>query len=265
MPVGAIVHLLTRDRPRVHAWYLWHEYRPSLALFFLSFLLILSPIAGGEAGSALRPYTARYDTSVMGMDITLRRQLRQQESQWTLTNSGSVLFFSLSEEAQFRIDQGRILADSFLYRLKGPVNRRREVQFDPEQQRIRSLRKDEWTEHPWSPEVLDRLSTQEQLRLDLMTAPQAPETLTSVIIDGHRIKTRTFTLIEEVSITTPAGDFRTLRYDQVHDDPERQSTLWFAIDADYLLVRSEHVEDGSAITVALKSLRWDDPTTEAED
>lgn len=260
MPVAARDCPATRDRARA-GQFLWRGGRCCVALL----LLALTPLALGDTVTALRPYTARYDTSVMGMDITLKRQLQQQESQWTLTNSGSVLFFSLSEDAQFRIDQGRIMADAFLYRLKGPVNRRREVQFDPAQQVIRSLRKGEWSEHPWSPEVLDRLSAQEQLRVDLMTAKEAPERLTSTIIDGHRIKTREFQFIDVVTITTPAGDFQTLRYDQIHENPERQSTLWFAVDADYLLVRSEHLEDDSRITVSLKSLRWDDLTVESED
>jgi hypothetical protein len=260
MPVVTRDCPAARDRARV-GQFLWRGGRCCLALL----LLTLTPHALGDTVTALRPYTARYDTSVMGMDITLKRQLRQRESQWTLTNSGSVLFFSLNEDAQFHIDQGRIIANAFLYRLKGPVNRRREVQFDPAEQMIRSLRKDEWSEHPWSPEVLDRLSAQEQLRVDLMTATEVPERLTSTIIDGHRIKTREFQFIEAVTITTPAGEFQTLRYDQIHDNPERQSTLWFAVNADYLLVRSEHIEDNSTITVSLKSLRWDDLTVETED
>ena len=87
----------------------------------------------------------------------------------------------LSEDSHFSVEGDQIVGDRFVYQLSGVSNRRREVLFDEEAGTIRSLRKKVWTEHPWSPDVLDRLSQQEQMRLKLLLAQTPPERTTSMI------------------------------------------------------------------------------------
>ena len=62
-----------------------------------------------------------------------------------------------------------------------------------------------WTEHPWSPEVLDRLSQQEQMRLQLLVATNPPSASPSPIVDGPRIKLKHFDLVEAATLDTPSG------------------------------------------------------------
>ena len=120
--------------------------------------------------------------------------------------------------------------------------------------RIRSLRKKEWTEHPWSPGVLDRLSQQEQMRLKLLLAKAPPERISLSIVDGPKIKLKHFDLVETAVLETPVGALNTVHYRLIHDEPdERSSDTWLAVDHDFLMVRTEHVEKGSETIIQLES------------
>ena len=126
--------------------------------------------------------------------------------------------------------------------------------FDEEAGTIRSLRKKEWTEHPWSPDVLDRLSQQEQMRLKLLLAEAPPERISLSIVDGPKIKLKHFDLIETAVLETPVGALNTVHYRLIHDEPdERSSDTWLAVDHDFLMVRTQHVEKGSETLIQLQS------------
>ena len=160
----------------------------------------------------------------------------------------------LSEDSHFSVEGDRIVGEQFVYQMSGISNRRREVLFDEEAGTIRSLRKKEWTEHPWSPDVLDRLSQQEQMRLKLLLAETPPARISLSIVDGPKIKLKHFDLIETAVLETPVGALNTVHYRLIHDEPdERSSDTWLAVDHDFLMVRTEHVEKGSETMIQLES------------
>ena len=214
---------------------------------------VAPPQAAPMLGLSLAPYEARYTTKAMGLNMTLRRTLEQEDGHYTLRNQGEVLVASLEEVAHFTLDNGRIRGEDFIYKLRGLISRTREVKFDPEDGVIMSLKKKRWTEHPWSPEVLDRLSQQEQLRLALMSAESPPQTLSFSIIDGPRVQTQELELVGEEVLDTEAGRLNTVRYRKVDDDDdnERASEIWLATDHDYLMVLTRHFEKGTKVEIKL--------------
>lgn len=207
------------------------------------------------AETTLSLYTAEYRTKLAGLSVTLTRTLTEEDGRFHLTQGGKKAFMiKLSEDSQFSVEGDRIVGEKFVYQLGGVSNRRREVLFDEEAGTIRSLRKKEWTEHPWSPEVLDRLSQQEQMRLKLLLAEAPPARISLSIVDGPKIKLKHFDLIETAILETPVGALNTLHYRLIHDEPdERSSDTWLAVDHDFLMVRTEHVERGSQTVIQLKS------------
>lgn len=229
----------------------------SLRLIVLPLMLLSAGLA--HAAPTLTPYDARYTTKAMGLNMTLRRSLKATDGHYTLRNKGEVLVASLEEIAHFTLDDGQIRGEDFTYKLRGLISRTREVKFDPEAGVIESLKKKRWTEHPWSPEVLDRLSQQEQLRLALMEAEQPPETLRFAVIDGPRISTRTLKLVGEEVLDTEAGKLNTVRYRKIDDregdddegDEARSSEIWLAKDHDYLMVLTRHFEKGTKVEIKL--------------
>lgn len=224
-------------------------------------LLSLCPVAAmaDTPATVLSPYEATYRTKAMGMTMTVERKLVPEASGYRLSSVGSSFLASLTEIAHFDLKEGRILGKDYSYELKSLVRRRREVVFQPEQGIIRSLRKDVWTEHPWSPDVLDQFSQQEQLRLDLRAAARAgdtrPQELSFKVVDGARMKTRVLELVAEETLSTPLGDLLTLHYRQRRAaDSDRSSDVWIAPSLDFMMVLTQHREDDSLIEIALESV-----------
>ena len=205
--------------------------------------------------NALSLYTAEYQTKLAGMSLTLTRTLSEKDGRYHLSQGGKRAFMvKLSEDSHFSVEGDQIAGEQFVYQLSGLGNRRREVVFDKGSGKIRSLRKKEWTEHPWSSDVLDRLSQQEQMRLKLLLAEAPPARISLSIVDGPRIKLKHFDLIQTEVLETPVGALNTVHYRLIHDEPdERSSDTWLAIDHDFLMVRTEHVEKGSSTVIQLHS------------
>jgi len=232
---------------------------------YLMCLVLLWPAvscaSAASEGGHLQPYQATYRTKAMGLNVTVERQLAVDGSGYRLSSEGSSFLASIKEVAHFDLVDGRVQGKDYVYELKSLVKRRREVQFLPQQGLIKSLRKDQWTEHAWAPEVLDRFSQQEQLRLDLIAAAatsesgEAPSELSFTVVDGDRIKIRTLDLVAKETLTTPLGDLDSLHYRQRRDSgSNRSSDIWVAPSLDFMMVLTQHVEDDSVIEIALQSL-----------
>ena len=204
--------------------------------------------------SELSLYEATYTTKVIGIKVTLNRNLTRDGDRYHLSQAGKTFLLKLNEDSHFSLNGNQIVGEEFVYQLGGVSKRRREVLFDQQNGTIRSLKKEEWTEHPWSPDVLDRLSQQEQMRLKLIASETPPERISLSIIDGPRIKLKHFDLVETGALDTSVGTLNTVHYNLRHDDPsERSSDAWLATDHDFLMVRTEHVEDGSKTVIEIQS------------
>lgn len=186
------------------------------------------------------------------MSVTLERELKQDEDgKYTLTNGGSLLVVGLHEVAVFRIEEGHVQPRSYIYQGTGLINRRREVHFTPGSDIVRSLYKEEWYELPYKPGTLDRLSQQEQVRLDLLNRNDPRQSLTVSIADGKRVKDYELIYVGDEVLDTPLGAVNTLHFERLHDDPERESDIWVAPGWDYLIVKTVHIEDDKPVEMLI--------------
>jgi hypothetical protein len=202
----------------------------------------------------LRPYTAQYDTSALGMHLTLQRELKTNgEGSYTLTNGGKILVVGFHEVAVFRVEDGDLIPKSYVYQGTGLINRRREVHFTPGSDTIRSLYKGEWYELPNREGTLDRLSQQEHLRLLMLNDPNPRDDLEIRVADGRKVKDYKIVFMGEEMLDTALGQVRTLRFERLHDDPDRKSEIWVAPDWDYLMVKTIHIEDDKPVEIILTS------------
>ena len=219
---------------------------------------ITAPAVLAAEGAALAPYKATYITKAMGMKVRIKRELVTTDEGYRLTSNGKSMLAKINESARFSLDGEDVQGIDYQYQLKSVVRRKREVIFLPEAGVINSFKKGEWTEHKWSEGVLDQLSQQEQLRLDLKSAAQTsdvpPDTLTFRVVDGPRIKDRTLKFVGQETLSTPMGDVLSLHYKQLRSPTAtRRSAVWIAPSLDYLMVRTQHIEDDSTIEISLES------------
>ena len=231
---------------------------PFAIVLFLLVSLAMPGVSASET-TPLTPYKATYLTKAMGMKVKIKRQLLSTEDGYTLTSNGSSMLAKIQESARFKLVGEQIQGIDYQYQLKSVVRRKREVIFLPETGVIKSLKKGDWTEHPWAEGVLDQLSQQEQLRLNLKAAArvseEAPDTLKFKVVDGPRIKDRTLQFVGRETLKTPMGDLETLHYKQLRSpEAKRRSAIWIAPSMDYLMVLTRHEEDDSTIEILVESL-----------
>jgi len=221
----------------------------------LSLLCAATALADDQT---LKPYEAIYKTSVGGLSVTLERRLSVDDNGvCKLTSEGQLLVASISEVSTFTVSGDQVEPRSYVYRLSyGPVNRRREVHFDPGSEVIRSLYKKRWYELPREPGTLDRMSQQEQLRLFLLNDPTPREDIVLHVADGRKVKDYRFRYLGDETLHTPMGAVDTMHFARVHKRPEeRESSIWIAPEWDYLMVRTVHVEEGNTTEANLVSAR----------
>lgn len=218
--------------------------------------IALQPVSAEPASPApvLQPYTARYQTTARGFELNVTRSLEVDSAgQFVLSNGGKILVVGFHEISVFRVEDGVILPRSYVYRGTGMVNRRRELQFSPEQGKIRSLYKDKWYDLPYAETTMDRMNQVEQLRLALLQDPEAVRDITLRVADGKRVKDSHLVLIAEDVVQTPLGPVPALHYQRLHSNPARTSDVWFAPQWDYLMVKTVHIEDGDPVEMILAS------------
>ena len=234
--------------------------RMALRMVCMALLSVSVPMQG-LAQDTLETYTARYETSMYGMNLNIERKLVATDQGYRLSSEGKSFAATLfSEVADFSVTDGQIGGQHFIY--QSLVKRRREVHFLPEEGLIRSLKKKEWTEFPWEPSALDRLSQQEQLRLTLINAEQKgaapPTSLTFVVIDGPKRGEKILDLVGTEELETALGTLETLHYQRrFEQSSDRSSDIWVAPSLDYLMVLTRHEEDGSPIELNITAVEFD--------
>jgi hypothetical protein len=125
------------------------------------------------------------------------------------------------------------------------------------------MKRGDWTQHPWEPDVLDRFSQQQQLRLTLLQTEEPPDLLTFRVVDGPKVSEKRWERLADEIIDTPIGSLATVKYRAVHTNPKkRASEIWLAPRLDYLMVKTTHVERSSTVKVAIKSLTWLDAVSD---
>ena len=221
--------------------------------------------APSDAGMALRPYVAQYNTTTRGMELTLTRILKPgADGSFTLTNGGKIMVVGFHEVSVFKVEGTRIQPKSYVHQETGLINRRREVHFTPGTDTIRSLYKEQWYDLPRTAITLDRLSQQEQLRLTLLNDPTPAGDISIQVADGKRVKDYHLLYVGEELLETALGPIRTLHFERLHDNPERKSDMWLAPDWDYLMVKTLHIEDNTPVEITLMSVSIEGVAIEAQ-
>ena len=111
-------------------------------------------------------------------------------------------------------------------RLKDP-SRDVKATFDWERGVILSSYKGERKEIPLPRATQDRIS----LLYQLMSVAPRDGNMTIPMSNGRRVETYTYRFVEEVRITTPAGEFETLHLERVNANPrENRAEVWLAKD-----------------------------------
>lgn len=215
----------------------------------------LSLCAGALTAAELTPFTASYAADMKKIPVNgeaIHTLTQNDDGTWNLSFTAGMFVARLSEESTLRFEEGNVVPLNYKYERRGLGRGRETTQvFDWANKQVTGEYKGEAFTLSAEPGLLDKTTYQLALQRDLMAGLME---MSYQVVDGDEIDQYDFKVVGEDRVTTRAGQFDAVKVERVRDaDSKRQTTLWFAKDWNYLLVRLSQVEtDGQHYRIMLK-------------
>jgi hypothetical protein len=238
-----------------------------LPLLLAGWMLPAGPTIGGDR-PPLPPYQAEYrldrdDTRIGRVDVSLAVSPQGKYTYRTSTRAtGLAALFKpdeITETSRGHISARQVVPSSYQYLHERPDRPRRvELTFDWENRRVLNRT----TDSEWSMKIpkktQDKISQQLALRLDLLENQHKSQFR---VADGGYLKSYRFSVVDEESVETVTGRFKSLKLSQTKGEKRDHSTLWMARELGFLPVRIERIKGDSIYRMTLESVTWDSATT----
>ncbi len=233
----------------------------STHLFLLTALLSALPstLPALELTPSIIQYKASLENGIPINGTATHKLIQLSSKIWRYQFIVDSFFAKINESVYFQWTGEKVIPISYHYKRSGwaVTNRRATLEFN-------------WKEHkvlndvqgiPWSMVIpngaVDKLGYQLQMRLDLLTGKKK---LVYQVADGGYLKEFSFIRQGEESLQTELGEVTAVIVKKVRSESDqRESTLWFAKELDYLLVKLIQVEaDGERYEINLESVQSGD-------
>ena len=218
----------------------------------------IDPTTEGEPSDHNEPvlFRAEYVAEYKGLPVRakgIRELLHLGNNRYRLVSSARSMLANVTESSEFDLSAGNVIPTNYSYERTGlGKNKEESARFDWQDQQLSHAE----TTSPLSAGTLDKLSYQFKLRTDVARAIAAGDTtaiLEYEIADEAKRKRYRFQIIGEEILQTPLGDLKTTRVNRLRDDDDRQTSLWLAIDHDFLLVKLKQTEQNRGFELNLVS------------
>lgn len=217
------------------------------------------------SAQALVPFSASYAADMKKVPVNgeaIHSLQANPDGTWTLSFQAGMFVARLTEESLLRLDNEQLVPLSYRYERKGLGRGRLTTQnFDWDAGVVTGEHKKEAFSLPTEPGLLDRTTYQLALQRDLMAGKTE---MRYRVADEDEIEEYRFRVTGEKRVTTRAGQFDAVEVERVREPgAKRETTLWFAKDWQYLLVRLSQIEtDGQHYQIMLKEATLDgEPVT----
>ncbi len=216
--------------------------------------------SGLAMAQPLVPFTASYAADMKNIPVngSAVHSLQQNpDGTWHLKFHASMFVAKLTEESTLTLQDDQLIPLNYRYQRKGMGRSRETTQtFDWANGEVRGVYKKENFTLPTQPGLLDKTTYQLALQRDLMAGKTEMHYL---LVDDDEIEEYEFRVTGEQRVTTRNGRFDAVEVERIREpDAKRQTTLWFAKDWNYLLVRLSQIEsDGQHYEIVLKDATMD--------
>lgn len=215
---------------------------PFFLAIFIAFLI--QPVCASE----IQEFTAEYE--ILYGDIHLGkanyRLSHSQDNHYRFDFSSELRFLIFSDvravKSELNYEDTHLLPSYYSHDRKGTGRDYfEEVIFDRSEQLIRSNYKGESIEFAYEEDIVDGLTVQLLMMLDLQKGNRQ---LRYKILDANRIREREFRFVGEESITIQGTDYHSVIYEVVRDNNRRKTQMWFSPERNYLPVQMVHFSKG---------------------
>lgn len=205
---------------------------------------------------ALEPFSAQYTADFQSVPVSgsaERRLTRNEDGSWKLHFRASMLIAALREDSQFRYEAAQFMPYSYeLERTglgKGKYIRH---QFDWDRHLVTGTDRGDPVKLELKSGLLDKSTYQLALQEDVAAGKTA---MTYQVVDGDEVETYDFRVLGKEMVDITGGQVEAIKVERVRDPNKsrRQTTLWFAPNWGYLLVRLHQTEkDGKEYRIMLE-------------
>lgn len=196
-------------------------------------------------------YTATYDAGWFPISVDARRTLEQVENgQWKISFEAYSSIADFSEVSFFAFDK-HIIPQNYQYKTTGFFSKKyRAKTFDWENQTVLLDNKTP-ADYALSQNMLDSISYQEQMRLDLM---QGKKAMAYEVAYKSRIKEFEFEVEGTDTFKSNQGQIEAVKVRQTnHKNKKERTYIWFAKDYDFIILKLVLVDrHGDKNTIVLK-------------
>jgi hypothetical protein len=211
-----------------------------------------------QADNALITFDNSYTAKLYGFSIDVNsRVIALSEDHYELSFSARSAFGSINETSKIKWNAHNqtVMPLHYLYKRSGlGKSKKEELQFDWENNTINNLTNNTNWPIKAAHRMQDSLSYQLQLRQDLLAGKKE---FFYPITHGNTIKEYRFEIVGEEVLKTPLGDVNTVKVKRSYTNDSRVTFAWFAQKFQYLLVRLQQEENGSAYTIYLSKATLD--------
>lgn len=221
--------------------------------FFSALTILLLTVSQVACTSTrLPPYEATYTTKLRGIKIKGVRKFESTgENSYRISWTAKALWMRLNEWSEFEIVDKKVRPVSYHYTRKGlGTDRPIHVYFDWDAMRANGSKGDNKYEFDLQPGVLDKLSYQVQMQLDLLADPQL-KALEYSVANYSGLRSYRFDFATSETIDTRLGARDTLVFQREKKDSTIK--LWIAPQQNFLPVKIEQIEDGDSNVVMIRS------------
>lgn len=234
-------------------------------ILLLSSLFLVSTAMADQAAPIVG-FSAVYDVSRNGSTMgRATLELRDNhDGTWTFESHtegteglARVAGLRVSETSTFRWQEGRPLAISYAYSMRGALKKRQhEMHFEQRPLRVRVHDKSGEHDYPGAAGMIDRSLISIALMADLTRADASADGFTYPVAGRNDVQEQHYRIAATPTIEVPAGTFATIQLQREHGT--RTSTTWISTAADGLPVQVSHSEnDGRDVTV-MQLASWRD-------
>lgn len=203
----------------------------------------------------LTPFTASYAADMKNIPVNgeaVHSLQQNSDGTWDLKFQASMFVARLTEQSTLALENEQVVPLNYHYQRKGLGRSRETTQtFDWATGEVRGVHKKDAFTLPTQPGLLDKTTYQLALQRDLMAGKTE---MSYMVVDGDDVEKYDFRVTGEQRVTTRNGQFDSVEVERIREpDAKRETTLWFAKDWNYLLVRLSQIEtDGQHYQIVLK-------------
>jgi hypothetical protein len=224
-------------------------------------LLIISgystgSLAEGTCSVLTTPYEAGYYGSYKGWRIDTTQKLEQrQKGQWRLSIHADNILGSIMEKSFFSVSPaGKIVSQEYSYQRKILINKSDMTTLFDWTKKHATTRGNKTGDVALKGGEFDNLNYQLALRCDLIAGKTE---FFYPVVDHDEVDDLQFKIIGEEVLETKLGKLNTVVVKRVRNNNNRTTTLWFAKDMNYLIVKllQEERKDAEAYLLYIDSLK----------